>query len=447
MAPSQNSKKMEDSPVKHQPTSRVIDSLHSQIDSLRSELQELQMSNSDYKKKTSILASKNDSFVDQLANCKHENDMINALLKRKERRVADLEDQHNELSSQNESLALSNKQMKIRCESLQESSASSTAEYERLKIAYDALIASQNEYKRHYQLELNLLNSQFDTYKKDTARALAEITGKLTNNDKDIDTMLDSLTNKRKVMDNLYVSKNKAILELVVALAKTAKAHGEESKTLLLENINTVNVIRKTFPDLVDLLPVHEAIGVDLGDLLSETNDTLSALSDAEPAEEKPVARTVSRRRKNKRNSMRVNSPDPSEGESVEALPKPRARGGSRTPSDNLQRANQRANRNSQGFFSNQNGQYQNGQLQNFQHQNGQMQNQNGQYQNFQHQHFQHQNGHANSQDGRSNNANSGKNKRQLFYGGSNNFNSGAHAPLRKASGEREINRSAPEKN
>ena len=46
---------------------------------------------------------------------------------------------------------LSNKNMKIRCENLQSNSNANIAEFERLKISYDALIASQMEYKNHYQ--------------------------------------------------------------------------------------------------------------------------------------------------------------------------------------------------------------------------------------------------------------------------------------------------------
>ncbi|KAM9922089.1 hypothetical protein OXX80_011972, partial [Metschnikowia pulcherrima] len=149
---------MEESPRKQQSTSRVIDSLHSQIDDLKQEMETLKMSCGDYKKKSTILASKNDSLVDQLANCKHENDMVNALLKRKERRITDLEAEFDDLSSESESLKQSVKNYKIRCDNLQESSASSTAEFERLKISYDALMASQAEYKRHYQDEVSKLS-------------------------------------------------------------------------------------------------------------------------------------------------------------------------------------------------------------------------------------------------------------------------------------------------
>lgn len=327
---------MEDNTASNKPTSRVIDSLHSQIDDLKTELETVKISHDDYKKKYVLVSQKNDSFVDQLANAKHENDMINALLKRKERRIADLEDQYNELSSSNESLQLNNKNMKIRCENLQQSSASSTAEYERLKIAYDALIASQVEYKRHYQKELNTLASKLEAYKTENKQRFQDLSSKLSSNDKDIDTLLDSMTNKRKALDNLYVNKNKTILELLTSLAKAAKIHGLDTKSTLEENTVAILSLLEKYPDLQEKILTHEKVEVDLDELISESNETLSncsfeseatlvnspELSDsasqsknADHLKQDVKASSLSRsntlqakKRKNKRNSVRIDS-------------------------------------------------------------------------------------------------------------------------------------------
>lgn len=318
---------MEDSSAKPKnPSSRVIDSLHQQIDSLKDEVETLKTSSEDYKKKYTLAAKKNDSIVDQLANTKHENDMINALLKRKERRILDIEDQYNDLTSANDSLQLNNKSMKIRCENLQESSASSTAEFERLKIAYDALIASQVEYKRHYQKELNTLSVQFETYKVENQQRYEALSLKLSNNDKDVDTLLDSLTNKRKTMDNLYVNKNKTILELLTKLAKTAKLHGQESKNTLEDSVSIIQAIVLKHPDLQEKLSKHEKVEIDLDELLTESNDVLSTSFDEDvesvvsndddtPTRGHQKTPSLSRnstiqtkKRKNKRNSLRFDS-------------------------------------------------------------------------------------------------------------------------------------------
>lgn len=302
---------MEESPVKHKQTSKVIDSLHGEIDKLRTELESIRLSKDEYKKKCLVLARKNDLFVDQLANAKHENDMINALLKRKERRIADLEDQYNDLSSSNEALQLNTKNLKIRCENLQESSASSTAEYERLRIAYDALIASQVEYKRHYLQEFTQLLSQFEVFKANCKEHYTALSSTLEKNDQDIDALIDGLANKRKTMDNLYVTKNKAALEHLRRLAVAAKAHGEDSKELLLENIDTVRKLMAKYPDLQIKLNEHEDCSVNLEELLGDTADAsnLSFEDDSsDSAKTLTRANTMSKRKRNNRNSIRFES-------------------------------------------------------------------------------------------------------------------------------------------
>lgn len=296
--------------MKNKQTSRVIDSLHGEIDDLKTELENVKQTSEDYKKKCAILAKKNDLFVDQLANAKHENDMINALLKRKERRINDLESQYNDLSSNNESLQLTTKNLKIRCENLQECSASSTAEYERLKIAYDALIASQVEYKKHYQQEITSLVSQFEAYKADTKDHYTTLSSTLEKNDKDIDALLDGLANKRKTMDNLYVSKNKTVIEHLRRLAVVAKAHGEDSKQLLLENTDTIQKLIIKYPDLQLKLNEHEDCQVNLEELLGETTETAANISfedDSTDSSKPSVTRTntMTKRKRNNRNSIR----------------------------------------------------------------------------------------------------------------------------------------------
>lgn len=311
-----------ESPVKLKPTSRVIDSLQTEIDGLKAELEDLRLSQSEYKKKHSVLASKHESLVDQLANAKHENDMVNALLKRKERRIADLEEDGDKLSSANDSLRSANSKLKIRCDNLQDLTAEQTAEYERLKIAYDALIASQNEYKRHYQAELAQVAEQFEAYKRDSSAGMSELSAKLESNDKDMDTLLDGLVQKRKVMDNLYVNRNRSVLELLGMLSRAAKAQGEQSRTLVEENIATINLIREKFPELRERIAVHNEPQVDLDELLSQS--LLEGLAGDEddrsggaPSNGGGVLRLSTRRRKNKRASVRAD-------DLSEALPRAR---------------------------------------------------------------------------------------------------------------------------
>ncbi|KAK6197997.1 SWI5-dependent HO expression protein 3 [Scheffersomyces amazonensis] len=321
-------------------TSKVIDSLHSQIDSLKEQLETVQLSCDDYRKKYTVVSQKNESYLDQLANSKHEGDMINALLKRKERRIIDLENQINELYSNNETLTLTNKNLKIRCDNLQDSSLSSIAEYERMKISYDALVAAQAEYKRHYQQEISQISDQFEQYKHDQQQRLEELQLKFANNDKDVDTLLDSLTNKRKAMDSIYIKKNKMVLELLFNLSKVAKLHGQDSMQILKQSVETVQFLVDKYPDLPERLSPIEEMDINLEELLNESHETLSNCSfdddisetssisnqaeidvnEEEKSNSMPASRNTSggtvqrsntlqnRKRKNKRNSIRFDS-------------------------------------------------------------------------------------------------------------------------------------------
>lgn len=306
-----------DDPVRPNPKlSKVIDQLHQQIDLLKEELDTTKMLLDEFKKKYALVAQKNELIVDQLANVKHENDMINALLKRKERRILDLEEQVNELLLATELLQMSNKNMKIRCDNLAELLAALTADHERLKIAYDALLALQNEYKKHYQKELADLADKFQNFRRDNEHRYELLQLKLTENDKDVDALLDSLTNKRKTMDNLYVNKNKAVVDVLTKLATVARAHGQELKLVLEENVQTIKGLKEKHPDLADKIQEHEAVQIDLDELLLELQELLLLLFDDEelatpnrnlnshqPQENK--RNLMAKRRKSKRNLMR----------------------------------------------------------------------------------------------------------------------------------------------
>ncbi|RLV89080.1 SWI5-dependent HO expression protein 3 [Spathaspora sp. JA1] len=348
-------------------STKVIDSLHQTIDRLTNELAIVKQSHEELTKKFAIVSQKNDSFVDQLANNKHENDMLSALLKRKERRIVDLEDQYNELSSSNESLNLNNKNLKIRCENLQDSSNVSTAEYERLKISYDALISSQFEYKFHFQQEINKLTSQLEQYKLKNQENFTNLSESLKSNEKDFDTLFDSLSNKRKTIDNIYVNKNNRILTILANLSKVAKLQGQENKQALSETTEVINSLVEKYPDLQDKIEEKEQILVDLDDILGQaqevlTNDEVHTSFDddatlVQSPKDAEEGQFKKRNHKNKRNSIRIDSGEltptslpkkpPQVNNNVINLPKPDFK--SRNSPRNLTHEFENTNNNHQG--------------------------------------------------------------------------------------------------
>lgn len=325
---------MSSSPTKQKSTSRVIDDLHSKIDVLTEELDNLKVSHSEHKKRSANLSTKNDSLIDQLANCKHENDMINALLKRKERRIADLEGEFDDMSSETETLRQLAKNYKIRCENLLESSNSLTAEFERLKISYDALMASQMEYKRHYQDQVTSLSKQLEAYKQESANNLNALAQTQQKHEKDHEALFENLTTRNKSMELIYFNKNKAAISALALLANIAKLHGEESKSLLHDNVEIINAAREKYPKLAETLSERSEATVDLDELLRDSEEKLDFQfdnSENSPTEEqnKSANRQNSTRKKRNRRSARM-STDTGE-HSGEALP--RVRGAARDSS------------------------------------------------------------------------------------------------------------------
>ncbi|KAG7662142.1 SHE3 [[Candida] subhashii] len=331
------------SPTKVSSSSKVIESLHAKIDMLTEELSITKANLEEITKKHQISSKRCDSYVDQLANSHHENDVLTALLKRKERRIIDLENSHNELIDINEGLKLNYKNLSIRCENLQENNMNSMGEYERLKISYDALLSGQHEYKNYYKSQIDHLQNEFDKYKLESEKKYQLLNQDLNKNDKDIDTLLDSLVNKRTKMDNIYVSKNNQILELLSTLATATKLHGQESKSVLEQNVNVINELVAMFPDMEQNLQTHLQATVNIDELLGETQQVLEDQAQLEDEEiSSPVTSTtnintsttsISRnntlKKRRNRNSIRIESRNvtPTVNNNIINLPKSRGVG------------------------------------------------------------------------------------------------------------------------
>lgn len=316
-------------------SSKVIESLHAKIDNLTEELTVTKANLEEITKKHQIASKRCDSYVDQLANSHHENDVLTALIKRKERRIIDLENSYNEMVDMNEGLKLNYKNLTIRCENLQQNNMNSMGEYERLKISYDALLSGQNEYKNYYKAQFDALSSEFEKFKLETEKKYSTMSEEWNKNDKDIDTLLDSLVNKRTKMDNIYVSKNNRILELLTTLATATKLHGQESKEVLQQNVAVINELVAMFPDMEENLAKHLEATVNIDELLGETQEAIEqylfededlTLTNPSTTSTPAVSRNNTLKKRRNRNSMRIDSKSTSPTlNNIINLPKSRA--------------------------------------------------------------------------------------------------------------------------
>lgn len=138
-------------------SSRVIESLHQEIDVLKDEQIKLKNQNQELKKSYELVGKRRDELLEQLSNSKHENEMVNSLLQRKQRRINDLEESLSDITYKSDDMNIKLQSLETRCNKLSESEAKSTAEYERIKIAYDAIVLAQQEYRSIYETEIKQL--------------------------------------------------------------------------------------------------------------------------------------------------------------------------------------------------------------------------------------------------------------------------------------------------
>ncbi|GMM38074.1 She3 protein [Saccharomycopsis crataegensis] len=230
-------------------TSRVIDSLHQNIDSLKNELQEVKSKHEDDKNKHVSIKKRYDQVVEQLATQKHENDMVNALLERKQRRITDLEEKLGESMNSQEDYKFNLTNLEVRCKKLQESERVATSEFERMKIAYETVVTSQKEYRDYYTKEINSLKDSLASYVAERTEALAETKQQIISSDSDISSSMKQLTEQSRSLENQYAAKNSAVIDTLKSLAVAAKSHGSDTQLI----INQCNLVFNELKNRFDL--------------------------------------------------------------------------------------------------------------------------------------------------------------------------------------------------
>lgn len=139
---------------------RVIESLHSEIDALKTDLIKSKQTNDEYKKSNELLKTRRDKLLEQLSNSRHEVDTINSLLQRKQRRINDLESQLNDTTASNDDLKFKYKNLQTQVAKMM----GAELELERVNASYKALVKSQADFKKHYLQEISSLKSQLSEF-------------------------------------------------------------------------------------------------------------------------------------------------------------------------------------------------------------------------------------------------------------------------------------------
>lgn len=241
------------SPNKSSSSTRVIESLHRQIDELKLELLDTKSRNEELKKKNEIVQKRRDQLVEQLSNAKHDNEVVSSMLDRKERRVADLEEQLQNVSSCADDYKWKFKNLETRCDKLRENESRAVSELERIKIAYDIIVASQKEYRSHYDAQVKELKKKLEEYISDKDTMLQKNISLINKSDATIFRSIKAITLRSREIEERYVKRDQILAESLAKLRNSVSLNTQDiqvilksSKDLFEEVCHKLNIDKKT---------------------------------------------------------------------------------------------------------------------------------------------------------------------------------------------------------
>lgn len=307
----------------HQPTSgtsKVIENLQTTIDSLKTELNETKATLSETKQKYSILSKRNESMVEQLSNTKHQAEVAESLLKRKERRVLDLEAQITEVASSSDSYRFQCETLKNKLQNFESDKSRLLAENERLSKSYDILQSSFNDYKLSMSHSVDNLKFQIPNFIDSTKTKLAENLASLKTSQPQIDSSYNIMLKNSKRLEELYSQKYDKVNNYLLLLAESTKQHGESTSIIMeeceeiLKKLNRnedvlLKIKNETTGHLTDLDKMKEFNKRRDFSILNDSSNIYNSPSAAAPA---PAASAIS--------SPSLNSPSASASPSLSAI-------------------------------------------------------------------------------------------------------------------------------
>lgn len=155
-------------------STRVIESLHEQIDSLTSTNLQLTIQSNNLLGRLEAAQQREAKLLETTASLKHENENVASMLNRKSRKLKDLEEDYAKLEQKYNSLLEDKTALEDRVRDTSEKEGKLKQEMEMVKAQYDALVDSQDYYRKHYSSELDALRGQLESLKQEQKRHLEQ---------------------------------------------------------------------------------------------------------------------------------------------------------------------------------------------------------------------------------------------------------------------------------
>lgn len=148
-------------------STKVIENLHEQIDSLTNTNLQLTLQSNNLLSRLEAAQQRESKLLETTASLKHENENVGSMLNRKSRRLKDLEDDFSKLQQNYDDLSGEKKELEDRERDISDREVKLRQELEMIRAQYDALVDSQQYYRKHYTSELDTLKEQLETFKQE----------------------------------------------------------------------------------------------------------------------------------------------------------------------------------------------------------------------------------------------------------------------------------------
>ncbi|GAV48427.1 hypothetical protein ZYGR_0I07240 [Zygosaccharomyces rouxii] len=146
-------------------STRVIESLHDQVDTLTSTNLQLTVQSKNLLDKLDTAQQKESKMLENSASLKHENENLVSMLNRKTRRLKDVEEELASYKKNHDSLEEEKTALQKKWESSSSEEATLRQQMEMVQAQYDALVDSHQYYKSHYSSQISTLSEQLENLK------------------------------------------------------------------------------------------------------------------------------------------------------------------------------------------------------------------------------------------------------------------------------------------
>lgn len=146
-------------------STQIIESLYTKVDSLTNTNLQLTLQSQNMLEKLDVAQKKEVKLVENISMYKHQKDNLDTMLRRKLRKISEIEEELGSLQMTFGSVKSINKELKDRLTELHEKEAVDKEKISTLVKDYDTLVQSQESYRLHFEKTMDQLSQEMQTVK------------------------------------------------------------------------------------------------------------------------------------------------------------------------------------------------------------------------------------------------------------------------------------------